>query len=197
MPRVEQVSACLQKLKSGWIHFRALANEMLSTSRLPSTPRFPSDLSLAPATAHLSETVRASSQPASQPAWEPKIGTLRGFHVGVTHWKNNLFRRWKRSWLAGELEQSVSFRHTFLRGLLAPSRMPAAEHGRGGPALGQTWEPLSQAPHSSLWPLSREVCSGVTGSATFGVQTREAGCVGAGEAGKTRLLHWTRLSRCC
>lgn len=126
VPRVEQVSACLQKLKSGWIHFRALANEMLSTSRLPSTPTFPSDLSLAPATAHLSETVRASSQPASQPAWEPKIGTLRGFHVGVTHWKNNLFRRWKRSWLAGELEQSMSFRHTFLRGLLAPSRMPAA-----------------------------------------------------------------------
>lgn len=77
----------LQKPKSGY-SFKKLANEILSTTRLPSTPRFPSDLSLAPATAHLSEMVKASSQP----AWEPKIGTLHRFHVGVMYWVNNLFQ---------------------------------------------------------------------------------------------------------
>lgn len=143
------------------LYFQKLANEMLSTSRLPSTPRFPSDLSLALATAHLSQPVRASSQP----AWEPKICTLHGFHVGVTHWKNNLFRRWKRSWRAQRLEQSMSFRHTFRRGLLASSRVPTA-------GAWQQWASCwrqrpCQAPQSSLWPLSREVCSGITGSPTL------------------------------
>lgn len=141
-----------------WIYFQKLANEELSTSRLPtarlpSTPRFPSGLSLAPATAHLSEMVKASSQP----AWEPKIGTLHRFHVGVTYWKNNLFRRWKRSWLAGGLEQSMSFRHTFQGALLASFATPA----------GGSWQRWV----SSWWgpcPLSREVCSGVTGSPLLG-----------------------------
>lgn len=151
-----------------WIYFKKLANEKLSTSRLPTsrlppTPRFPSDLSLAPATAHLSEMVKASSQP----AWEPKIGTLHRFHVGVTYWKNTLFRRWKRSWLAGGLEQSMSFRHTFQGALLASFTTPAA-------GSWQRWV--------NSCPLSREVCSGVTGSPTFGVQTGRTECVGAGEA---------------
>lgn len=116
----------------------------------------------------------------SQPAWEPKIGTLRRFHVGFTYWKNNLFRRWKRSWIARGLEQSMSFRHTFHRGLLASPRMPTA--GTWQRWVSSWWAPPSQAPQSSPWLFSRKVCSGVIGSLILGVHTGEVEHVGAGEA---------------
>lgn len=154
------------------MYFKKLANEMLSTSRLPSTPRFPSDLSLAPATAHQSEMVKASSQP----AWEPKRHPPR-----LSCWGHVLE---KQSFQEVE-EKLASWWWGWGWSKVCHLDTHSKEH---------SWTP-SQCLRAGSWqrrgqllvgPLPSQK-SGVRGSPTFGVQTGRTECVGAGEAhpGKT------------
>lgn len=147
------------------MYFKKLANETLSTSRLPSTPRFPSDLSLAPTTAHQSEMVKASSQP----AWEPKRHPPRLSCWGHVLEKQSFqeveekLASWGWGW-----GWSKVFRHTFQGTLLDSFTMPVA-------GSWQRWGQLLVGPLPSQK-------SEVTGSPTFGMQTGRTECVGAGEA---------------